>query len=245
MPIGDIVPNLWMMWDSVCFRSKESPCICHNPLTFRSMMMWLAKLKCCATGLLWLWQMSARCSVKHITARKYPTWLLMRHSNMSSRSPVFLPSGYTIRHQQTNHRCAISSPQPSCLPDPSFKLAYPGKQLQICDRPLPPLSPKKTSNFATFLWSTLRKRLGPTTLGTFHCTAAICTACPYLCADISVQGPNGHMQIRRSFTCQSDNLVNLITCQTCGMMYVGETALVTRFAKHFADIHHNRSKPVV
>ena len=26
-----MVPSLWMMWDSMCLRWKESPCTCHNP----------------------------------------------------------------------------------------------------------------------------------------------------------------------------------------------------------------------
>ena len=54
------------------------------------------------------------------------------------------------------------------------------------------------------------------------------------------------MYIKRTFTCQSDNLVYAITCQLYKMIYVGETArsLVVRFAEHLADIRHNRSKPV-
>ena len=50
----------------------------------------------------------------------------------------------------------------------------------------------------------------------------------------------------RGFTRQSDNLVYLINCQTCGMMDVGETArtLVTRFTEHLDDIRQNRNKPV-
>ena len=54
------------------------------------------------------------------------------------------------------------------------------------------------------------------------------------------------MYIKRTFTCQSDNLVYAITCQLCKMIYVGETArsLVVRFAEHLADIRYNHSKPV-
>ena len=38
------------MWDSMCFRWKESPCNCHNSLTLTSAMVWPAELKCWATG---------------------------------------------------------------------------------------------------------------------------------------------------------------------------------------------------
>ena len=69
----------------------------------------------------------------------------------------------------------------------------------FCDRPL--VAFKTDLNLTTCSWGPLRKCLGPTTPGTFPCTAAKCKACPYLCADTSVQGPSGHMQVRRSFTC--------------------------------------------
>ena len=85
------------------------------------------------------------------------------------------------------------------------------------------------------------------TPGTFPCSTDRCKACPRLCADTSIRfrGPNGHMSIKRTFTCQSLNLVSAITCQSCNI-YVGETSrsLMFHFLEHLADIHHNRSKPV-
>ena len=41
----------------------------------------------------------------------------------------------------------------------------------------------------------------------FPCSTDGCKARPHLCADTSNRGPNGHMSIKRIFTCQSDNLV--------------------------------------
>ena len=84
------------------------------------------------------------------------------------------------------------------------------------------------------------------TPGTFPCSTDRCKACPHLCADTSIRGPNGHMSIKRTFTCQSFNLVSTITCQSCNLIYVGETSrsLVFCFSEHLADIHHNRSKSV-
>ena len=71
-----------------------------------------------------------------------------------------------------------------------------------------------------------------------------CKACPHLCVNTSIRGPKGQMYIKRTFTCQSDNLVYAITCQLCKMIYFGETSrsLVVRFAEHLADIRHTRSK---
>ena len=55
-----------------------------------------------------------------------------------------------------------------------------------------------------------------------------------------------YMSIKRTLTCQSDNLVYAITCQSCNLIYVGATSrsLAVHFSKHLADIHHNRSKPL-
>ena len=82
--------------------------------------------------------------------------------------------------------------------------------------------------------------------GTFPCSTDRCKACPHLCADTSISGPYGHMSIKRTFTCQSNYLVYAITCQSCNLIYVGETSksLAVCFLEHLADIHHNHSKPV-
>ena len=42
--------------------------------------------------------------------------------------------------------------------------------------------------------------------------------------------------------CQSSNLIYLITCDGCGIQYVGQTKnrLLTRFQGHFNDIEHDR-----
>ena len=71
-------------------------------------------------------------------------------------------------------------------------------------------------------------------------------ACPHVCADTSVRGPNGHTSIKRTFTCQRDNLVYAITCRSCNLSCGGEASrpLAVRFSEHLADIRHSRSRPV-
>ena len=114
----------------------------------------------------------------------------------------------------------------------------------FCDRPLAAL--KKDLNLRNILvHSNLRSRVNSTP-GTFPCTADKCKACPHLCVNTSLRVPKGHKYIKRTFTCQSYNLVYATTCQLCKMIYVGETAwsLVVRFVEHLANIRHNLSKPV-
>ena len=47
-------------------------------------------------------------------------------------------------------------------------------------------------------------------------------------------------------TCQSSNLIYVITCKTCGIQYVGQTKnrLLTRFQGHIFDITHNTDTTV-
>ena len=99
--------------------------------------------------------------------------------------------------------------------------------------------------YENLIHSKLRSHANSTP-GTFPCSTDRCKACPHLCADTSIRGPNGHMSIKRTFTCQSDYLVYAITCQSCNLIYVGETSksLAVCFLEHLADIRHNHSKPV-
>ena len=52
--------------------------------------------------------------------------------------------------------------------------------------------------------------------------------------------------IRKHLSCQSDNVIYLITCATCEKQYVGETGrtLECRVGEHCADARHNRDKQV-
>ena len=99
--------------------------------------------------------------------------------------------------------------------------------------------------YENLIHSNLRSH-AKSTPGTFPCSTDRCKACPHLCADTSIRGPNGHMSIKRTFTCQSNYLVYAITCQSCNLIYVGETSksLAVCFSEHLADIRHNHSKPV-
>ena len=180
-----------------------------------------------------------------------PTWLLTRHSSVSSRYLGLLPS-VRFHHPTTTDQWSLCASIPT-----TFRFVGSFVQTGIYWRTAlqldvhfatGPLSlSKQTSTFAACLCGrlcenvSLPQRHAPS-LALLLSVKLVLT----LCADTSVQGPSGHMQVRRGFTCQGDNLVYWITCQTCGMMYVGETAraLVISFTEHLAAIRHNRKKPV-
>ena len=58
---------------------------------------------------------------------------------------------------------------------------------------------------------------------------------------------NGRLfQSMKKVTCQSSNLIYVITCKTCSIQYVGQIKkrLLTRFQGHIPDIKHNNDTTV-
>ena len=86
----------------------------------------------------------------------------------------------------------------------------------------------KDRNYMRFLIHSNLCSHAKSTPGTFPCST-------------SVRCPNVHMPIKRTFTCQSDNLVYAIICKSCNLIYFGETSrsLAVHFSVHLADILHN------
>ena len=76
-----------------------------------------------------------------------------------------------------------------------------------------------------------------------------CKYCPYLnkTGKIKSTTTGKTHPAMRNVSCRSSNLVYAITCQVCGMQYVGQTLLrlQDRFVGHFGDIKRNdHNKPV-
>ena len=86
--------------------------------------------------------------------------------------------------------------------------------------------------------------LRPDPPGTFPCNRARCHTCPVVSNDqfLSVVGPNNnHFNINQHFTCTSTNLVYILTCKRCAILYVGETKrrLADRVTEHLRSIRQN------
>ena len=82
--------------------------------------------------------------------------------------------------------------------------------------------------------------------GTHPCNDPNCKTCPFLSSATSIQAPKQTFYIKKSFNCQTYNLVYAISCTHCGEIYIGETGrtLHKRFQEHIADIRHARDLPV-
>ncbi|KAK7114567.1 hypothetical protein V1264_000611 [Littorina saxatilis] len=86
------------------------------------------------------------------------------------------------------------------------------------------------------------------TPGNRCCLKPKCKACPFLnTTTTTFNGPSGNsFTIRSSFTCQSTNVVYIITCSQCNKMYVGETyrTLAERLEEHVRAVRYQTDTPV-
>ena len=82
---------------------------------------------------------------------------------------------------------------------------------------------------------TAAPRPGP---GTHPCSKPRCGACPFLDHQREVKGPRSTFTVHKSFNCQLCNVVYVIRCHKCGMLYIGETerSFETRLKEHLAGI---------
>jgi hypothetical protein len=79
--------------------------------------------------------------------------------------------------------------------------------------------------------------------GTYSCTRKRCNTCPYVTNAnfLQIHGPSGNFNITDHFTCTSKNVVYIIICSRCNVLYVGETMrrLADRFTEHLRSIRCN------
>ena len=110
----------------------------------------------------------------------------------------------------------------------------------------PLLASRRDSNIRDILVRSSVKHTPTGPPGTHPCSNTSCLTCAHLCTSTNVQGPSGSFVVKRSFNCQSRNIIYAITCRQCPKIYVGETerTLTLRFREHHADIRYNRPTPV-
>ena len=88
------------------------------------------------------------------------------------------------------------------------------------------------------------RRLPP---GNSKCHKPGCKTCPFICTFTIFQGPSGQQfEIKSHFTCQSTDLVYILSCSLCHKMYVGETyrTLNERFKEHRNSIITGKDTPI-
>jgi len=112
----------------------------------------------------------------------------------------------------------------------------------------PPLiAYKRDTNLKDLLVKSRMKRNNqPLSAGTHPCSSPKCKTCPFICNEVNITSHVSQFEVRKHFTCRSTNLVYLIHCTRCKLMYIGETGrtLNDRISEHISDIRYNRDKSV-
>ena len=79
--------------------------------------------------------------------------------------------------------------------------------------------------------------------GTFPCKRSRCNTCKYVTKDnlTLITGPHNSIQVKDYFTCTTSNVVYIIICKKCKILYVGETQrrLADRITEHLRSIRIN------
>ena len=105
---------------------------------------------------------------------------------------------------------------------------------------------KRDTNLRDHLVRAAVRRTGPLPPGNRPCGRSGCKVCPFIDGSTTIVGPSGQFSVRASFNCQSEDLVYVITCTLCSLMYTGETyrSLNERFSEHLRSMRLNYKDPV-
>ena len=73
-----------------------------------------------------------------------------------------------------------------------------------------------------------------------------CKTCEHIIPTSEIFGNNNIFKIRGNFNCQSNNVVNVLTCTICNTNYVGETenTLNTRCRGHESNMRNIKDNPL-
>jgi hypothetical protein len=84
------------------------------------------------------------------------------------------------------------------------------------------------------------------TPGCKPCGSNKCKTCLYIDPSTTFKTPSGQFTVRSALSCKSTNIVYILTCTLCNMMYVGETgrSLNDRFTEHQRSMRLCYNDPV-
>ncbi|KAJ8033518.1 hypothetical protein HOLleu_23779 [Holothuria leucospilota] len=124
--------------------------------------------------------------------------------------------------------------------------SIPYSQLLRAKPPPPPITAFKIEKNISkhLLRASQPKAVGPNTPETFPCNHVRCNTCPVVSHDtiLSTVGPNNNrFYIHQHFTRTSANVVYVLICKRCNILYVGETKrrLAHRVTEHLRSIKQN------
>ena len=84
--------------------------------------------------------------------------------------------------------------------------------------------------------------------GTFPCGIGQSKTCSFTDSDTVISAPNSQFSIKHHFTCLSSNLIYCISCNKCGLLYIGESGKSprARSGEHCKSVNNqDNTKPVV
>jgi hypothetical protein len=104
------------------------------------------------------------------------------------------------------------------------------------------------NNLGKLLCKNATKNLIHQPTGCHKCVWPRCKACNYITESINFVSNHTHKSylVRNCITCTTNNIVYLITCNLCGLQYVGETGrmLKARINDHLSAIRLNKPTPI-
>eukprot|EP00745_Piridium_sociabile_P026213 TRINITY_DN4169_c0_g1_i14.p1 TRINITY_DN4169_c0_g1~~TRINITY_DN4169_c0_g1_i14.p1 ORF type:complete len:390 (+),score=72.90 TRINITY_DN4169_c0_g1_i14:1655-2824(+) len=82
--------------------------------------------------------------------------------------------------------------------------------------------------------------------GTSPCNCKGCKTCAFIDDSTKFTGPTGHFKIKSNFTCQSSDVVYILSCTLCNKLYIGESyrSIDERFAEHLRSVRLHYDNPV-
>ena len=83
-------------------------------------------------------------------------------------------------------------------------------------------------------------------LGCRPCGDEKCKTCPFIDTSGTFVGPSGSFTVRSHLSCQSSDIVYVLSCTLCSKLYVGETyrSLTERFSEHLRSMKLGYNNPV-
>ncbi len=189
----------------------------------------------------------------HLVARKYPLTLInrcIRKALTHSRNELLS----TSNPPPPNSKIPFITPFFGGAKQPIKNAVYEHLPLlrrsstmnSILDTNRPTLAFQRCQNLKDIL---VKADLNPSRpqKGFFKCNSETCSIDIYTINTNQFTSPLGQIfQIKQHISCDTPNVIYLITCKKCRKQYVGETGrfLRIRLKEHLADITHNRATPI-
>ena len=91
-----------------------------------------------------------------------------------------------------------------------------------------------------------RSNSQPSVPGNQPCGKPGCPTCPFLDTNTTFMGPEGDFNVRGQFNCNSSDVVYVLSCYRCNLLYVGETyrTVRERFKEHERSARLKYKNPI-